>query len=336
MKPFRERNPYLVATVGLAILVVMALIAYRADDLPIIGGGTTYTADFSEAAGLKPDNEVLVAGVKVGKITAVSLNGAKVKVEFRVKGVWIGDASRASIMIKTLLGDKYLAVEPLGAHDQRPEQPIPLSRTTSPYDVTQAFQGLANTFGQIDSAKVGASLEAIAQTFRDTPPVVRQAIDGLSALSKTVSSRDTQLVRLLAGTRQITGTLAAQNDSFQSLLRDGNDLLGELQRRRDAIHALLTGTQLLAQQLSGFVHDNQNQLDPTLTALDQTTAMLQRNEGSLDHVLAVAAPYYRLLGNAVGNGRWFDTYVCGIIPRNYLPPGSLPSSGCIPPKQGGR
>jgi phospholipid/cholesterol/gamma-HCH transport system substrate-binding protein len=335
MKPFRERNPVTVAVVGLAVLIVLALVAYRADDLPLIGGGTTYTADFSDAAGLRSGNEVRVAGVKVGKVTGVGLDGAKVKVAFRVRDVWIGDTSRVAIMIKTLLGDKYLAVEPAGGSKQRPGKRIPLARTTSPYDVTQAFNGLANTFGQIDSQKVAASLEAISQTFKNTPPSVRKALDGLSALSKTISSRDTQLVRLLAGTKQITGTLSAQNDNFQALLQDGNLLLGEIQQRRDAINALLTGTVQLAQQLSGLVRDNQAQIDPALTALDTTTAMLQRNESSLDHVLAVAAPYFRLLGNAVGNGRWFDSYLCGVIPRNYLPPNSLPSSGCRPPKNGG-
>jgi len=336
MKPFRERNPIAVAVVGLAVLIVLALVAYRADDLPIIGGGTTYTADFSDSAGLRPGNEVRVAGVKVGKVTGVGLDGAKVKVAFRVKDTWIGDTSRVSIMIKTLLGDKYLAVEPTGGGRQRPGQRIPLARTTSPYDVTQAFNGLATTFDQLDSKKIEASLEALAQTFKNTPPVVHQALTGLSSLSETISSRDSQLVKLLAGTKQITGTLAAQNDNFQALLQDGNLLLGEIQQRRDAINALLTGSVQLARQLSGLVDDNQAQLDPTLRALDTTTAMLQRNEGSLDRVLAIAAPYFRLLGNDVGNGRWFDAYLCGVIPRNYLPPGSLPATGCMPPKQGGR
>ncbi len=41
-------------------------LVFDSDDLPIIGGGTGYTAYFTEAAGLKPGNEVRVAGVKVG------------------------------------------------------------------------------------------------------------------------------------------------------------------------------------------------------------------------------------------------------------------------------
>ncbi|MDN3357844.1 MCE family protein [Actinomadura sp. DC4] len=333
MKPIRERSPVAVAVVGLVILLGLGSAAYAADDLPVIGGGTTYNADFTESAGLHSGNEVRVAGVKVGKVTGVSLDRGRVKVSFRVKDTWVGDASRASIMIKTLLGEKYLAVDPLGTAAQNPSRRIPVSRTTSPYDVTQAFNQLGTTFGELDTDKLGQSLQTIADTFRDTAPNVRSAVQGLSALSKTISSRDARLARLLAGTRKITATLAGQNENFESLLRDGNLLLGEIGRRRYAIHELLTGTQQLSTQLSGLVKDNQAQLDPTLRALDQVTGMLRRNQGSLDHALAVAGPYYRLIGNTLGNGRWFDSYLCGVIPKDYLPPGTPPATGCMPPKQ---
>lgn len=335
MKPMRERNPLIVAVVGLAILAGLGTAAYAADDLPVVGGGTTYTADFTESAGLVPGNEVRVAGVDVGKVTGVALDRGHVKVTFRVKHTWIGDASTASIMIKTLLGAKYLAVDPLGTAKQDPSKRIPAGRTTSPYDVTQAFDQLGTTFGQIDTDQLAKSLQSISDTFRNTPPSVRQAVTGLSALSQTISSRDARIASLLAGTRRISGTLADQNASFEALLRDGNLLLGELQHRRNSIHALLIGTQQLSQQLSGLVQDDEKQLGPTLRALDQVTSMLQRNQGSLDKALAVAGPYYRLIGNATGNGRWIDSYLCGIVPKNYLPPGTPPATGCMPPKQAG-
>ncbi|NED01552.1 MCE family protein, partial [Streptomyces sp. SID6648] len=77
--------------------------------------GTTYSADFSEAAGLDTGDEVRIAGVKVGRVTGVALDGAKVKVTFEVEDAWVGDRTTAAIAIKTVLGDKYLALDPLGA-----------------------------------------------------------------------------------------------------------------------------------------------------------------------------------------------------------------------------
>jgi phospholipid/cholesterol/gamma-HCH transport system substrate-binding protein len=331
VKPITERNPVAVALAGLAMLAVIALAAFYANDLPFIGGGTSYTADFAEAAGLQPGNEVRVAGVRVGRVTGVSLDGNKVAVTFTVKGVWVGNVTAAAIKIKTLLGDKYLALDPLGSAPQNPAQPIPLSRTSSPYDVTQAFGGVGQQISQINTSQLARSLETLSAAFTTTPPYVRSALRGLASLSSSIASRDAAVTSLLAGTRTVTGTLAAEDARFQALLGDGNLLLSELQQRQAAIHSLLVGTQQLATQLSGLVADDQSALGPALAALNQVTGVLAQNQANLAQALALAGPYYRLLGNTLGNGRWFDVYLCGLVPRSYNPP-NIPSRGCEPPK----
>jgi phospholipid/cholesterol/gamma-HCH transport system substrate-binding protein len=335
MKSLSERNPIAVGLAGLAILVAIALLAFNADNLPLIGGGTTYTALFTEDAGLNPGNEVRVAGVTVGKVTGVALDGNRVKVSFRVKGAWVGNASTVSIQIKTVLGDKYLALDPLGTQTQNPAATIPAARTASPLDVTAAFQKLGSTIGQVDTKQLARSLEAISGAFRNTPPYVHRALTGLSALSSTIASKDVQLARLFAGTRQLTQTLSSQDNEFRALLGDGNLLLAELRQRQQAIHAMLTGTEALAFQLSGLVSDNQAQLTPALRSLNQVTTVLERNQANLRKALSLAGPYYSLLGNTLGNGRWFDTYICGLIPKSYSPPAVVPARGCVPPKPGG-
>ncbi|MGC5531192.1 MCE family protein [Streptomyces sp. SR-10] len=335
--PIRERNPVSIAIVGLLVLALVALAAWRSDSLPFVQGGTSYSADFTESAGLTDGDEVRIAGVKVGEVTGVSLDGAKVRVDFRVKDAWIGDSSTVGIAVKTLLGDKYLAVDPLGDAPQDPGSRITASRTTSPYDVTQAFNGLGETIGEIDTAQLAKSFETISATFKDSPPHVRSAARGLSALSRTVSERDAQLATLLRNSKQLTKTLAGKKSSFETLLEDGNLLLGEIRARRDSIHLLLTGTRDLGTQLTGLVRDNDKQLGPTLRSLGRVTAVLVKNRKSLDKVLAMTGSYSRLIGNTLGSGRWFDNYVCGVVPKNYLPAGTPPATGCMPPRQqGGR
>ncbi|HEY2576507.1 MAG TPA: MCE family protein [Streptosporangiaceae bacterium] len=334
MKPLSERNPIAVGLAGLAIVILIGLLTFYSGDLPIIGGGTTYTAFFTEDAGLNPGNEVRVAGVTVGKVTGISLDGNRVLVSFRVKGAWVGNASTVGIDIKTVLGDKYLALDPLGTGPQNPGQTIPASRTTSPYDVTQAFQQLGKTVGQLNTNQLAQSLEAIANTFRNTPPYVREALTGLSSLSQTIASKDTQLAQLFQGTRQLTSSLASEDNQFRTLLGDGNLLLQELQQREQAITALLTGTQSLATQISTLVNNDSAALQPALNSLNQVTTVLEQNQANLKKALSLAGPYYTLLTNAIGNGRWFDVYLCGLVPRPYAP-NIVPPTGCKPPQVGG-
>jgi phospholipid/cholesterol/gamma-HCH transport system substrate-binding protein len=329
--PVRERNPITVAVAGLAIIAVIVALTYFSSSLPIIGGGTGYTAYFPEAAGLQAGNEVRIAGVTVGQVTGVSLDGAKVAVTFRVKGQWIGDRTTVAIDIKTVLGDKYLALDPLGRAAQDPSQAIPMSRTRSPYDVTQAFSGVGQQISQINTGQLAQSLQTLSDAFATTPPYVRTALRGLASLSSSIASRDATVTSLLSGARKVTGTLAGEDARFQALLGDGNLLLAELKQRQQAIHAMLVDTQALAAQLSGLVNDDQSRLGPALQALNQVTSVLQANQASLQRALALAGPYYRLLGNTIGTGRWFDVYLCGLVPSSYAP-GNTPARGCQPPK----
>lgn len=326
MRSFRSRNPIPIGMAGLVVIALALTVAMFSDDLPIIGGGTSYSADFSEAAGLKPDDEVRIAGVKVGKVTDVELSGDKVMVTFKVKDAWVGDDSSAAIKIKNVLGQKYLALEPDGRDVLDPSTPIPRDRTVAPYDVLEAFRGLAETTNAIDTSQLAQSFEVISQTFADTPDDVRGALTGLSQLSQTVASRDQQLATLLANTRKISGTLADRDAEVVKLLQDGNALLEMINNRRRAISTLLDGTQALAKELSGLVADNQKQLGPVLTSLDQLTGMLQRNQDALGKGIKNMAPFLRLFNNAVGNGHWFDNYLCGLLPPQL---GPVNKEGCL-------
>jgi phospholipid/cholesterol/gamma-HCH transport system substrate-binding protein len=326
-KPFRDRNPVTIGAVSLAVIATLVLLAFNAQSLPLIGGGTVYKAQFSEAAGLKPDDVVRVAGVKVGKVESLALEHGAVTVEFRVKDAFVGDRSEAAIKIETVLGAKYLALVPRGADELDPDKPIPLERTASPYDVVEAFADLSTTVEEIDTDQLASSFEVLADTFAETPDEVRTSLEGLARLSDTIASRDAQLQELLGATRKVTDVLADRNGEFTQLILDSNTLLTEVERRRELIDSILTNTQELAKQLSGLVADNREALAPTLQQLSVVTDLLSRNRAALAETVNNFAPYVRVFANTLGNGRWFDSFV------NDLLPTVLGSVVCAPGQQ---
>jgi phospholipid/cholesterol/gamma-HCH transport system substrate-binding protein len=149
---------------------------------------------------------------------------------------------------------------------------------------------------------------------------VRSSLDGLSRLSRTISDRDAELRQLLARAHDVTGVLAARDDEFRKLVADGSALLAEVSRRKDAIHDLLVGTNALATQLSGLIADNRGRLEPTLRQLRGVVATLQRDRDSLEQTIQKMGPFVDAFANVVGNGRWFDSYVAGLL-QPYQPTG---------------
>ncbi|MGW7261442.1 MCE family protein [Streptomyces sp. NPDC054834] len=318
--PFRDRNPVVIGAVGLTVLALLTVAAFNADSLPFIGGGRTYSAAFSEAGGLRPGDEVRIAGVKVGKVEDVDLDGDHVKVTFKVKGdPRFGTQTGASIRVKTILGAKYLALSPKGPGQLKPGSEIPLGRTVSAYDVVQAFSDLTTTSEKVDTGRLAKALDTISTTFQDSPTEVRASIKGLSRISRTVASRDKALSELLRHAKGTTGVLADRSADFTALVDDGDKLFQEISKRRKAIHNLLKTSAALGIELSGLVEDNDKEIGPALGGLNHVVQMLERNQASLDRSVKLLAPYVRVFTNTLGNGRWFDSYVQNLVAAPVAP-----------------
>ncbi len=313
--PFRERNPVVVGAISLAVIVGLILLAFNAEKLPIIGGGNTYSADFSEAGGLKANDEVRIAGVRVGKVDSVALDGDHVKVTFRIQNpADFGTETQAAIKVKTLLGAMYLSLEPAGPGQMPKGTEIPVSRTQSPYDVVQAFSGLAGRAQKINTNRLARSLTTLADLTRNTPTNFRHALAGVSALSSNLAARDAQIGTLLQNLRSVSTTLNARDQDIVGLMRDSAVLFKALDRRRQAIHNLLQSTSQLSVELTKLVQQSRGDLKPALTHLSSVVDVLNKDSDNIDQSLRLMAPFYRVFANTLGNGPWFDTYIQNMPP----------------------
>jgi phospholipid/cholesterol/gamma-HCH transport system substrate-binding protein len=321
-KPFRERNPVIIGAISIAVIVVMILGAFRAQDLPVIGGGDTYTAAFSEAGGLKPNDPVRIAGVRVGKVDTIELVDDHVKVSFLVKtDSEFGNETGASIRVNTLLGAMYLALEPAGDGQLNPDKEIPVERTSSPYDVVKAFSGLAETADQIDTDQLAASLTTLSDLTRNTPEEFQAALSGVSRLSANIAGKSEQIHLLLTNLERVSTVLNERDDDILALMRESDTLFQALVARREAVHNLLVSTSTLSSELSALVRQSRADLKPALTQLDDVVGILNKNEDNIDNSLRLMAPFYRVFTNTLGNGPWFDTYI------QNMPPAPDPLNG---------
>lgn len=319
MKPFRERNPIPIALIGVGLLLGFLVLAFNVDKLPLIGAGRTLTADFANSSGLQPKDDVRIAGIKVGSVKSVELHGSVVRVAFTDNsGVRLGDQARADIKIKTLLGQKFIDLTPDGPGDLHGT--IPVSRTTTPLIVTEAFIGLGKRAGEIDTDQLAKAFDTLASTFKDTPPEVSQSLQGLSRLSQTISSRDQELGELLKHANSVSGVLASRNEQITKLIQDADVVLQLVEDQRAVIHDLLVNTADLASQLTALVNENRAALSPALDNLHSVLNILEKHRDDLDTAIHELAPFVRNFDNTLGNGHFFDNFIAD------LPPGAFPAT----------
>lgn len=311
-----ERNQFVVGLVGLSVTALIVVLSLNVATIRSMLLSTEYTAVFATSGGVRPGDDVRVAGMTVGQVEGVDLAGRHVEVSFGLEDIELGDRSRAAVKSDNALGSKYLDIDPGG---EGTVKTIPMARTEKPYDVTTALSDLTANNAQIDVTQLARSFDTLSTTFANTAPALKDALKGVGALSDAISSRDQELQTLLRRANSVTGVLAERNSEIVKILSNGNALLEELNNRRVVIRDLLSNTQLAADQLSALVDDNADKIGPALKELRGVIDVLNRSSDDIEFALQNLSGFIRSLGEAVGGGPFFYAFLQNLAPADLLP-----------------
>jgi phospholipid/cholesterol/gamma-HCH transport system substrate-binding protein len=312
---------------GVITLVVMALISAATFNLSKFPGfrGTTYYAEFSDASGIHKGNMVQVGGLRVGRVTDVTLDDDRVLVKFEIDDgdVDFGPDSTASIEVLNLLGEKFLDIQPSPEGQLESGATIPLENTEAAYDIVGVFGDLATTTEEIDTRQLSEALDVVSGTLDGSAPEIAAAFDGIARLSRTVSQRDEQIQTLFESSQKVTRVLERRSQDIVDLMRHSDLVFKELRSRKAAVHRLLVNARILAEELRGLVQDNERQIGPALAEVDELLTMLVERRDQLKATLHELGPYVDILSNIIGTGPWFDAVAINLLsfPTGEFVPG---------------
>lgn len=318
MKNFTERNSYLMAAVGVGVTAVTVLAGLNFDSLPPFNSGRDYSAYFAEASGLTSGTGVQVSGYRVGKVSSVELDGAKVVVTFRVDDVHLGDRTEAAVRLTGLLGTRVVELTPRG--DRELTGPIPVDRTTPAYELPDALGDLSTTVRGLNTDQLSNSLAVLSDTFSDTAPQLREAVRGVARVSDALDKRDAQLRDLLRDANAATKVLAERSDEVVGLITNANALLVELKSQSGALDRIFNNLSNLAQQIKGFISENRDTLKPALDKLNGVLTIVDNRKDRVLTAIKKLNTYALGLGEAVASGPFFKAYLVNLLPGQFVQP----------------
>jgi phospholipid/cholesterol/gamma-HCH transport system substrate-binding protein len=320
MKFYSQRQLTIIGAIGIAVVAAIVLGALEYDKLPFFTvSKKEYSAYFADSSGVDTRAAVQVSGFQVGVVTAVELDGARVRIKFNVdKSIRLGDRTEVAIKAKSLLGAKILEVTPRG--DGQLSGPIPIERTTPAYELPDALGDLTQTVDSLNTVKLNDSLTTLAQTFKDTPPQFKSAVEGVSRFAQAIDARDAQLRDLLTNANKSTSVLAQRTDQVVGLIVNTNELLAQLRTQRSALDQISGNIAALSQQLSGFVADNRGQIHGALDKLNGVLAIVDNRKERLQKSLKLLNSYGLSLGEAISSGPFFKAYVANLLPGQFVQP----------------
>ena len=315
VRNFRERSPLLVGIISIIAIALATTFAFFIDRIPALKQAYEVQAEFKDAAGITAENQVRVAGIKVGTVSEVELATDRVLITMEIdNGIEIPDDAFAEIKLATLLGTKFVDIEAKGGEPYLEDgDVIPLERTTVPYEIYQASNQGTNVLEDLDGKALNDMLVELTKLTKVAEDEVGQALEGLNELGAGLSAKDEDLRSLLAGADDLTELLSEEGDEIVRLIDSSNEVLGSLARKRAEVQSLLAATNVMARDVAALVRDNRANLDSILQDLHNALVVLEQNVQHLDQALEYAGPSSRYFGSIFTQGRWGDIYSCALI-----------------------
>ncbi len=319
MITFAERNPFVVGGIGVGLTVGLMVAALNYDKLPFFSENTEYSAYFSDASGLLSGSAVQVSGFRVGQVESIGLDGPRVLVTFNVNAsVALGDRTEVAIRTKSLLGAKILEVTPRG--DRRQSGTIPIDRTRSAYQLPDALGDLTETISGLNTDQLSQSLLVLSDTFKDTPPALKVAVEGVAEFSETLNKRDEHMRTLLENANKATSVLAERGDQVVSLVANTDQLLVELRSQSVALDQISQNLSAFAQQIKGFIGENRATFKASIDLLNGVLAIVDNRKEKVQQSITLLNSYAMSLGESASAGPYFKAFIANLPPGQFLQP----------------
>lgn len=249
--------------------------------VPAPGGGKyTVSADFEKVANLVYFSDVMVAGVKIGKVTRVEARGdhARVELELEESVAPLHEGATLQMRSKSLVEESFIAV----VDGDGPELPsgstLPASATTPATQLGDVLQ----SFDPQTRARLGELVRSGGMATADTRESVESALIGLGKLGREGST--------------VVHAIAAQSRDLEELTRSSTQVLAALGTRREQLRSLVANADTVSRVTAAQQQDLRatvNALPPLLDAARGSSDDLQRLGRALTSVadnLSAAAP----------------------------------------------
>jgi phospholipid/cholesterol/gamma-HCH transport system substrate-binding protein len=281
-----ERNPVVVGVVVAVLIAIGTVYAIGATGGAFVPG-TRLTAEFTDAAGLSDGDFVFVAGVRVGQVLDVSIDGEVARAEFAMAAEEIPSDSQVAIIISNTLGKRALSITPGVASTVLEEgDVIPVSRTSTPIDLPELGDRSAELLGEVDVEALQELTTALADVTEGTRDDVVSLLEGVQKVTDIVVERRDDLSRVLDRAQVVVDTLADEDERLVRIIDAFGSTLDRLAERRGDVTRLLRATASSTDTAATLLEDRDGQLDRVLASLHQDLEIIDSHQVDLAHVFA--------------------------------------------------
>src|SRR5271157_6467456 len=290
----------------------------------------SYSAEFSNASGLRAGQFVRASGVEVGKVKKVDLveGDKRIRVDFSVdRTVQLSQATTAQIRYQDLIGNRYLEIERgTGEGADRVLPPggfIPLSRTQPALDLDALIGGFKPLFRALDPQKVNTIATSIITVFQGEGGTINDILDQTAQLTDRLAESDQAIGEVITNLNTVLDTTVRHRKQFDETIDKFEVLTTSLKDRAAPLGEGTAHISDAAGTVADLLADNRALLHDTVGHLETVVGPLVEQRDKLGDMLGKLPNAFNIIGRASGiYGDFFNFYLCDLaIKVNGLQPG---------------
>jgi phospholipid/cholesterol/gamma-HCH transport system substrate-binding protein len=264
-------------------LVVLAVLIWKIEDFRFGVKGQHLHAIFDSIAGLDDKASVRIAGVRVGEVNGVGLQGTKARVTLVLdKPIPLTVGTTARIANLGLLGEKYVEIIP-GPPGAPPLPPGSTLIGSTPPSIDDAMAKLSDigtsiqkVTGQLAGSDLGGSINRLLADVQLTSAEIRAL----------VAENRANVAASVGNIRELTATLTRELPRLASQTQQALDQISELVREnRGNVSASLGNIRELTEKLQTSA-DNLNKISGTIASGKGTIGKLVNDEKAYNDVIS--------------------------------------------------
>jgi len=313
-------------------LVVFAVVTTLATGLLVItignvtfGSSKEYKAVFVDATGVNTGDDVRIAGVKVGSVKKIEIDGGRALITFSVDaGERLAATTHATIRYRNLVGQRYIALtDELGdGAALHPGETIPVAQTSPALDLTVLFNGFKPLFQALSPNDINTLSYEIVQVFQGEGGTLDSLLAHTASLTSTLADRDDVINQLIDNLNQVLDHVGKRDKQLSSLIVTFRTFVHGLAGDRNAILGSLDQISDLSVQAADLVKGVRNPFVEDIKQLKTFAGQIDTDKAQLDKELQIEPIKLNKIGGTATYGSWFNFYLCGLRGNVILPGGA--------------
>ena len=255
------RNELAVGFLVLGALALLGWMAMKLGTLRRVGQEVAVSAVFDDVAGLAEGAYVDVAGVPVGRVASLEVDGGKARVHLALReDAHLRKDAVVRVRARSLLGEKYVEITPISADAPLAQDGDELPVGARSVEIDELVTQMSPVVAAVDPAALAQLLNAVTEVYKDDPERMKRVADDVETIVHNAALASAEAPALVSEARQTMADVRQATREARPVIAHADATIAKADKALDGAGPAMDDLQALLSESRGAVSDGRDVL----------------------------------------------------------------------------